>query len=145
MKKILITGGTGFVGKHLLSALNSDYDITLLGRTANQNYKNIECDLLIDEVSSNWFENIDTIFHLAGLAHTDLNQKTIKIQHERINYQATIDLVQKAAQKKVKLFIFLSSVKAQTAFQSSKRISEDDNSYPEGEYGISKKKQKKRL
>jgi len=145
MKKILITGGSGFIGKHLLSSLDENYDIVLLGRTINHDYKNISCDFLSDKVPLNCLENVDTVFHLAGLAHTDLDNKTANIQNKKINYEATIDLAQKAAQKKVRQFIFLSSVKAQTAFESSKRIAESDITYSEGKYGIYKKKAEEKI
>ena len=140
MRKILITGASGFIGRNLLTVLNGANEIILLGRTENKIYKSIRCDFTNDKVPSSCLEDIDIVFHLAGLAHTDLDHKEAKYQHHKINYEATVDLAKKAAQKKVKQFVFLSSVKANTAFQSSIRISEDDKSYPEGEYGISKKK-----
>lgn len=69
-KTILITGGTGFIGKNLIDSLKNEYNLILLGRTEKTNYKNLsfyKCD--ISEISDleNIFkkEKTDIIIHLA--------------------------------------------------------------------------------
>ncbi len=75
MKKIFITGGTGFVGKHLCEKLiNEGYQVVAFIRAESENSKYIEevgVELLLDneglENTKNLFENskIDGIIHLA--------------------------------------------------------------------------------
>ena len=82
MGKILVTGGAGFIGSHLVeSLLKLNFEIIVLdnlstGHIENlKDFKNsidfIECDLSNYEELSNYkkkFTNIDYVFHMAALA-----------------------------------------------------------------------------
>jgi UDP-glucose 4-epimerase len=85
MKKVLITGGAGFIGYHLAKRLASqDYDITLvdnftLGKSDDSfralcnlnNVTFIEADLT-DPKAWDAFENFDQVYHLAAINSTKL-------------------------------------------------------------------------
>ncbi len=78
-KKIIVTGGAGFIGSHLVDKLlEKDYSVTVLdnfstGRKENLHHvkdrvKIIECDI---SKTGNWskhFKNAYGVFHLAALA-----------------------------------------------------------------------------
>lgn len=75
MKKILITGATGFIGGKLLKQLMmSGYDdINILTRNAENTEKKLdfpakcfEWDIKNQKVDAGAFKGVDTIFHLAG-------------------------------------------------------------------------------
>tara|TARA_Y100001972_G_scaffold62505_1_gene76473 strand:- start:2444 stop:3313 length:870 start_codon:yes stop_codon:yes gene_type:complete len=79
MKKILVTGGLGFVGSTLVKKLNQqgNYDITVIDNlsspSSNVNYKEKGVKYIIDDILN--IDNIsykdldfDIIYHLAGLA-----------------------------------------------------------------------------
>ena len=77
--KILVTGGAGFVGSHLVDALlEQGYEVIVLdnfstGRPQNlehvrNNIKLVECDISQAGSWQDLFKNIDYVFHLAALA-----------------------------------------------------------------------------
>lgn len=81
MKKAIVTGGAGFIGSHLVDRLlEQDYTVTVLdnfstGRQenlrhhkTNKNLKIIEADIADFTRILPYFNGIDYIFHLAGLA-----------------------------------------------------------------------------
>ncbi len=84
MKNLLLTGATGFIGKHLLKALSGQYDIYLLVRKTSEystlQVKGIfEFDDNIDELHSFLKEkNIEGIVHLATLYINQHRQEDIK-------------------------------------------------------------------
>ena len=84
MKKILVTGGTGYIGSHTsVELLNSGYDIVIIDNLSNskievvdkikqitgKDFKFYNEDLRNEEVLDNIFknENIDAVIHFAGL------------------------------------------------------------------------------
>ncbi len=78
-KSILITGGAGFIGSHLVDAfLEQDFDIIVLdnfstGRPQNLDHVKekiqiIECDISQVGQWQNKFKNVEKVFHLAALA-----------------------------------------------------------------------------
>ena len=79
MKKVLVTGGLGFVGSTLVKKLKQegDYDITVIDNlsspSSNASYKEEGVKYIIDDILNidNVFYNdlnFDIIYHLAGLA-----------------------------------------------------------------------------
>lgn len=74
MQKVLITGGTGLIGKKLSSLLESKgYEVRILSRTNNSNslYKTFLWDVRQNTIDEKAFENLDFIIHLAGAGIAD--------------------------------------------------------------------------
>jgi len=66
LKKILITGSTGFIGKKLVDNLLTEYEITgLIKKKGKSTIKHITKD--ISEVTSKDFKNIFCVIHLAAI------------------------------------------------------------------------------
>ena len=134
-----VTGGTGFVGRILIKALQQRQDnIRLLSR--KQQYEDtVVCDLQIDQIPNDALIGVDMVFHLAGLTH-DLGDATkIKHLYQKVNVNATVRLAELAVKSGVKIFVFASSVKAGGILTSGKCATENDQSEPDGIYGKTKR------
>lgn len=76
MKKVLVTGGMGFVGNHLVKKLlNENIEVTVIDKSIfRPTYHDIskahiiEGDLLSKELVLNCLNTVDTCFHLAALS-----------------------------------------------------------------------------
>ena len=117
MKKILITGGAGYVGSLLtlrLSELGHKviiYDTCYFGKDhikQNENLKLIIGDIRDKNKYESAVDGCDIVIHLACISNDPsyaLNEKLSKT----INYDCFEDLVKVSKKKGVKLFIFASS------------------------------------
>lgn len=124
MNRVLLTGATGFVGKHLLSDLNfHGFDVQTLNLRA--------VPLNID------FRNADTLIHLAGKAH-DLKNISSSSEYYEINYELTKQVYNSFLASDAKKFIFMSSVKA-SADEVPEILKESDSTDPKTHYGKSKR------
>tara|TARA_B100000212_G_scaffold323158_1_gene283007 strand:+ start:24069 stop:24998 length:930 start_codon:yes stop_codon:yes gene_type:complete len=140
MTKVLITGGSGFVGKALLDHPYFS-NATVVGRSnINQNKNFIYCALdknfdLTDELSK-----VDVVIHLAARAHLMKDDaKDPLFEYRKINTDATIKLVKQAINCGVKRFIYISSIKVLGEETSeNKAYKEHDAKIPKDFYGISK-------
>ena len=111
--KALVTGATGFIGSQLIKTLeNNGYSLRILSRNNSLEYDTVICDLGSEEIPESALDSIDIVFHLAGYSH-DLVRDSIKDKiYYDVNVKATVDLINIAAKKKVRKFIYISSVKA---------------------------------
>lgn len=103
MKKILITGANSYIGTSFANYL---VDAQFQGK-----YQVDTLDMIGDAWKSFDFSKYDTVYHVAGIAHSDSG----KISEERarlyyaVNTDLTVACATKAKQAGVKQFIFMSS------------------------------------
>jgi len=140
MRSFFITGATGFIGKRLIKAINGD--IKVLSRQKQSNYKTIVCDLQSDAIPNNALSGVDSVFHLAGIAH-DLSDAS-KISYN-MNVDATIQLASLAVKSGVKRFVFISSVKAGGKPPVGVCANEENQENTENSYGKTKREAELKL
>ena len=110
---ILVIGGNGFVGKHLVNHLVvRNHKVKIIDLVYNPNLKKI--DQIIGDFNDNkilekGFKNIDVVYHLGGLS--DLNDTLHKpIETVNINIIGTINVLEACKKYKIKRFIYSSTV-----------------------------------
>ena len=144
--KALVTGATGFIGLKLIKSLEDcGYSIRILSRNNNLDYDTVICDLQNETIPESALDSVDVIFHLAGHAH-DLASDSIqeKIYYD-VNLGGTVKLIKIAVKKKVRKFIYVSSVKAGGIPGFGVCASENDQGEPEGIYGKTKREAELKL
>lgn len=121
MKKVVVTGGAGFIGSHLAEALvNKGYEVVIIdnlvtGRMAN--IKDFESsprvtfkkmDITDFSAVSKAIEGTSFVFHLAALADIVPSiQEPLKYHHANVN--GTITVLEAARQAGVKKFVYAAS------------------------------------
>lgn len=120
-KRILITGGTGFLGKHLALILKDSFDVYLGARNNKQNYliKNaIGCDVIPMDVSN--IESVrdvfievkpDIVIHAAATKFVDLSEK-FPMECIDVNVTGSQNVARVAIEKGVDIVIGISTDKA---------------------------------
>ena len=79
MKKVLVTGGCGFIGSHLTEKLiELGYEVTIIDNLSTGRLENIKkfkkklkffkLDIIEKNKIEKYFKNIDIVFHCAALA-----------------------------------------------------------------------------
>ena len=146
MRKLLITGANGFIGRALISklALEANYFVRAsIRKKIIQFPSQIEVFENMDASSNtNWTDalrDIDVVIHLFARVHVmDEQAADPLLEFRNINVNATIALAKLAAKQGIKRFVFLSSVKVNGESTSHKPFSESDLPHPQDAYAISK-------
>jgi UDP-glucose 4-epimerase len=123
MKKILITGNSGYIGSHLTKLLEKDYEVYGLDKNLpklapEQFY---QCDI---NRQFSLDEEFDAVIHLAALVNVGESEQ-IPIQYYITNVNGTMNVLNKV---KTKNFIFASTGAAEgceSSYGISKRAAED--------------------
>jgi nucleoside-diphosphate-sugar epimerase len=138
--RLLITGVSGFIGKHLLAdLLKQGFDI----RAAVRSHSDLPCPTFVVgkiDGTTNWSDAIsgcDAVIHLAAYAHVTSPAKIDKARLHETNVEGTARLAQEAAKAGVKHFIFISSIGAM-ADSSNKVLCANAPCKPATLYGKSK-------
>jgi UDP-glucose 4-epimerase len=138
-KKIILTGGSGFLGSHLLK--NKLFEKALvIGRSQPKNHKYFqEVSFLEEENLSKIFSDVEVIVHTAAKAHEmgEKNRSSLEI-YRKINTESTLRLARQAALAGVKKFIFISTIKVLGEGNNSCSFKYDDPLNPQDYYSISK-------
>lgn len=126
MKKILITGCSGYIGSHLCKELQNDYDVWGLDKVLSQfpikDGQFIQHD--INHPFGEFPEEFDAVIHLAAKVNVG-ESEIIPIQYYLTNLNGTMNVLAKI---KTKNFIFASTgaaVQCESAYGISKRAAED--------------------
>lgn len=138
--KVLITGSTGFVGAAVVQKVNIWHETMILARTQNSVLPSKIQQLVANNIfKADFPENIDVIVHLAGRAHI-LNEKTIDslAEFRKVNVEGTLQLARQALDKKVKRFIFMSSIGVNGSVTLRQPFTEDALPQPHADYAVSK-------
>ena len=139
-KRILVTGATGFFGRHLVPSLvGHEYSVRAATRRPVMLGEAVEVVSVGDFTQDvDWIRHVDgmdAVIHLAALAH--VNKKTSSIKYDEINRKVTVRLAKAAAAVDAR-FIFMSSIAAQTGSSASEVLTEDSRPFPTTAYGRSK-------
>lgn len=138
--RVLITGATGFVGQSLMQNVNKSYDVIALVRARSSLLPSTVQQIVAENIfGSDFPENIDVIIHLAGRAHI-LNEQTTDplAAFRKVNVEGTLQLARQALDKKVKRFIFMSSIGVNGSVTSQQPFTEDAAPQPHADYAFSK-------
>ena len=137
--RILVTGGSGFLGSHVADALSdAGHDVTIFDKVKSQyirpDQKMVIGDILEPKIIQNCVKNNDAIYHFAAIADID---KAIKspISAIHVNVVGTLNTLEAAKKFNVQRFVFASSIYVysnqgsfyRTSKQTSERLIEDYN------------------
>lgn len=118
--KVLVTGGAGFIGSHLVDELiNKGYSVRVLdnlsnGKIANlahhkknKNFEFARGSILNASLVAKMMIDIDLVFHLAclGVRHS-INHP---FENHKVNAEGSLIVLEKAYRAKVKKFLYCSS------------------------------------
>ncbi len=134
MKKILITGANSYIGTSFERYMKEYYSDSCVIDT-------------VDMLDASWrkksFAGYDTVFHVAGIAHSDtggISEEKSK-KYYAVNRDLTIETAEKSKSDGVKQFIFMSSAivyGASAPIGKTKVITKDTPIGADNSYGDSK-------
>lgn len=144
-KKVLVTGGAGFIGSHLVDRLIADNHVVSIiddlsggyKRNVNKKAKFYQCDLRDVEKTAKIIDKIkpQLVFHLAANAAENKAQFS-PIDITSRNYNAFINTLVPSIRSGMKRIVVTSSIAVYGALQTPFR--ETDKPDPEDLYGLSK-------
>jgi UDP-glucose 4-epimerase len=125
--KILVTGGSGFLGSHIADALTeAGHEVTVLDLKRSPYLQDtqdfIKADILDRDRVKEAMKGADAVFHLAALA--DIDEALDKpFETMKINVLGTANLIEAARDAGVKRFIFASTIYVNSRSGSFYRVS----------------------
>jgi nucleoside-diphosphate-sugar epimerase len=142
--KALVTGATGFVGRHLCTRLQQQgVRVTAMGRHACDGPWDafVACDLAAAG-SAPTLPAVDVIYHLASKAHALSERPGATDGYDAVIIEGTRRLIAAARQSGCERFVYISSVKAIGEGQGDARpvaaIDESAPCAPTTPYGVAK-------
>lgn len=140
--KILLTGGTGFVGARLRTflLLNPNVELTCAVR---KDTKAGGCEILVGDLGpctdwSNAVHEQHVIVHVAARAHVQKGSPDAQLaEYRKVNVEGTVNLARQAASAGAQRFVFISSIGV-NGDANSQPFTERDAPHPVGAYAQSK-------
>ena len=110
---VLVTGGSGFIGKAVLRELNRTSDYFCTAAVRQKGFSGCVDEVLIENIDglTDWSEALsgqDIVIHMAGFAHK--NASVFIDQCLAVNVQGTMNLARQAAESGIKRLVFISSI-----------------------------------
>jgi uronate dehydrogenase len=139
MRKILITGGLGKIGKYFVENFKEQYeirvaDISIDNNPFSKNVEVIKADLANYPTCLELCEGIDTVIHLAGIVDP------VSESNEMLdtNIKTTQNIFKAAVVSKCKRVIFASSAQTIESYPEEIQVNKNMLVKPKNIYGVSK-------
>ena len=146
MRRVLVTGATGFVaralvprlerdGRAVVAALRTPREVPWLARAERR----LIGDIGPDTSWRDTFEGVDAVIHLAARVHV-MNEREADplAAHRRVNTEGTAWLARRAAEAGVRRLIYVSTIKVNGEVTRGSPFTERDEPNPTDPYGLSK-------
>jgi UDP-glucose 4-epimerase len=138
---VALTGATGFIGRYLLRELpKRGYRLRVLLRSPAALPEGcagaVIGDLARPYNMSEALAGVDAVIHTAGLAGTMTGVP--EDDYRLFNTEATVNFAKAAQRARIKRFVFLSSIRAQSGPTAEGILTEDREQCPTDAYGRSK-------
>lgn len=147
MKKILVTGASGFLGSALMTQLVDNVEFTPLAalrRDYSQLSAKVKSVVVGDlHASTDWEQalfEVDVVIHTAARVHVMNDSVSNPLtEFRRVNFEGTMALARQAAESNVKRFIFISSIKVNGEMTADEvPFLPNDKFVPDDPYALSK-------
>lgn len=119
--RILVTGGAGFIGSHLVDRLTEEgYEVVVLDNFFSGNLENIKQhlksgmvhlvkgDVIVSDNVKEAIRNVDAVFHLAAIVSVPLSLENPLLVND-VNVKGTLTLLEASLKADVKWFTYASS------------------------------------
>ena len=147
-KKVIVTGGAGFIGSHLVDELvNRKYDVIVIDNLINSKKQNLsksikkikfyKYDIRDLKKIDKLFKNVETVFHLAALADIVPSIQSPE-EYYSINVTGTLNILELCKKYNIKKFIYSASA---SCYGISKKFptTEEAKISPEYPYALTKR------
>ncbi len=145
-QRILITGGAGFIGSHLVPPLlKQGQQITILDNLSTGSLENladlkavrfVKGEITDRSLVSELMSNVEEVIHLAAIVDHDTCLRNPDLAHQ-VNVNGTQVLLEEARRRGIKRFVYASSA-AVYGHAMQLPIREDSKLAPLSPYGVSK-------
>jgi len=149
LSKILVTGGAGFIGSHLVNRLLTDgcrvvvLDNLSSGKMQNlerhlnePNFRFVKGDIRDKKTVDSVMGDVDAVIHEAAFTSVPLSIKNPKLTND-VNVAGTLNLLTSSAKKNIGCFVLASSA-AVYGVATKLPITENSSTQPLSPYGESK-------
>lgn len=142
--KVLVTGGAGFIGSHVVEYLHADHDVRVLdtyrtGKTENLQGFDVEVmegSIGDPDALASAMSGVDVVFHMAAFVSVPQSMNAPLLCNE-INSQGTLQVLQAARDAGVQKLVFASTAAVYGDTETSP-ISEQTVLQPKSPYAVTK-------
>jgi len=144
MKNVLVTGGAGFIGSHLVDELiRNNYDVSIIDNLSRGYYKNINSKAILNKIDIRDLKNTndvfskfkpDIVFHMAAISSISASDGA---EIESVNVLGTNNILKACIKNNINRLVFSSSA---AIYGNPDEIPTSENQKPKplSKYGISK-------
>ncbi|MFQ6106373.1 MAG: SDR family oxidoreductase [Thermoplasmata archaeon] len=145
-KKVLVTGGAGFIGSHVTERLCPSNDVMVLDDLSTGSRDNLsalggdvdffEGDIRDTEILEDALHSTDLVFHCAAQVSVERSVES-PVETDQINVEGTVNLLDRCRKTDVERLIFVSS---SSVYGSNPELpkKEEMQPRPESPYAVSK-------